>query len=89
MRFLEYYIGLLVDNAYELFWVVDDDSIIIGENAVGIAKSHGETAGFIVKPEDSRCNAITEGYHLCTQYGKDWLNQDQTSAAWALEYDWD
>ncbi len=77
------------DNAYELFWVVDDDSIIIGENAVGIAKNHGETAGFIVKPEDSRCNAITEGYHLCTQYGKDWLNQDQTSAAWALEYDWD
>ncbi len=75
-------------NAYELFWCIDDESILIGEEAIGIAKIRGERAGFIVKPGDPRCNAIDAGVHLCTQYGHEWLNQDKTTAAWALEYDW-
>ncbi len=81
----------LDDNncAYEVFWVIDEPSILIGENAVGIAKVKGEQAGFIVKPGDPRCNATRNGINLCTMYGHDWLNQDQTSGAWALEYDWD
>lgn len=81
----------LDDNncAYEIFWVINEDSILIGENAIGIAKVKGEQAGFIVKPGDTRCNATRNGVMLCTMYGDDWLNQDQTSGAWALEYDWD
>lgn len=75
--------------AYEVFWVIDEAGILIGENAVGIAKIRGEQAGFIVKPEDPRCNAKMNGVSLCTMYGHDWLNQEQTSGAWALEYDWD
>lgn len=81
----------LDDNncAYEVLWIIDEDSVLIGEDAVGIAKIHGEQAGFIVKPGDPRCNATRNGVMLCTMYGNDWLNQDQTSGAWALEYDWD
>ena len=76
-------------NAYELSWTKTIDSILIGENVVGISKHTDERAGFVVKPGDPRANHKSDGLDLCTLYGDDWLNQDKTSGAWALEYDWE
>lgn len=75
-------------NAYELSWLEDDDSILIGENVVGISKHTDERAGFMVMPGDPRCNFADEGFYFCTLYGREWLNQEKTSGAWALEHDW-
>ena len=75
-------------NAYELSWTEDQDSILIGEDVVAISKHTDERAGFVVKPGDTRANHKSDGLDLCTLYGTEWLNQEQTSGAWALEYDW-
>lgn len=75
-------------NAYELSWTKKDESVLIGENVVGISYYTDERAGFIVKPGDPRCNWISEGFSLCTLYGNEWLNQEESSGAWVLEYDW-
>ncbi len=76
------------DNAYELSWKESTESVLIGEDVVAISKHEDERAGFIVKPDDPRCNAAVCGEFFCTLYGNEWLNQEKTSGAWALEYDW-
>ena len=76
-------------EAYELSWRTKTVSVLIGEDVVGISKHTDERAGFVVKPDDPRCNAESDGFCLCTLYGDDWLNQESTSGAWALEHDWD
>lgn len=76
-------------EAYELSWRKTMASVLIGKNVVGISHYTDERAGFVVAPDDHRCNVIDGGTSLCTLYGKEWLNQNQTSGAWALELDWD
>lgn len=75
-------------NAYELSWLEKDESVLIGENVVGISYHTDERAGFVVKPGDSRGNAISDGFWICTLYGEEWLNQEESSGAWALAYNW-
>lgn len=75
-------------NAYELHWKNNGESILIGQNAVGIMKENDGTTGFIVKRGDTRCNYEDRGFHYCTQYGRGWLNQEKTNEAWALQFDW-
>lgn len=75
-------------NAYELSWTEKDESVLIGENVVGISYHTDERAGFVVKPGDPRCNVVSDGFSLCTLYGEEWLNQEESSGAWALEYNW-
>lgn len=77
-----------LNNAYELTWEKSSTSVLIGTEVVGISRHTDERAGFVVKPGDPRCNAVSDGFSLCTLYGDDWLNQEFTSGAWALEYDW-
>ena len=76
-------------NAYELSWTEDQDSILIGEDVVAISHHTDERAGFVVKPGDTRANHKSDGLDLCTLYGTEWLNQEQTSGAWAIDYDWE
>lgn len=76
-------------NAYELSWYEDTDNILIGKDVVGISKHTDERAGFVVKPGDLRCNMICGGTSLCTLYGDDWLNQKDSSGAWALGKNWE
>ena len=75
-------------NAYELSWMEKDESVLIGENVVGISYHTDERAGFVVKPGDPRCNWVSYGFSLCTLYGREWLNQEESSGDWALEHDW-
>ena len=75
-------------NAYELSWLEDNNSVLIGKDVVGISKHTDERAGFIVKPGDPRTNCTDEGFYLCTLYGREWLNQEESSGAWALEHNW-
>ncbi len=75
-------------NAYELSWTEKDESVLIGKDVVGISYHTDERAGFVVKPGDPRCNWVSDGFSLCTLYGEEWLNQEESSGAWALEYDW-
>lgn len=75
-------------EAYELSWREKTDSVLIGTDVVGISHYADERAGFVVAPGDLRCNATSNGFSLCTLYGREWMNQEQTSGAWALEYDW-
>lgn len=75
-------------EAYELTWKITAVSVLIDKDVVGISKHTDERAGFVVKPDDPRCNAVSDGFSLCTLYGREWLNQEQTSGAWALEHDW-
>lgn len=75
-------------NAYENSWLDYSGNILIGKNVVGISKYTDERAGFLVSPTDSRANSCMDGYYFCTLYGDDWLNQEASSGAWALEYDW-
>ncbi len=76
-------------EAYELSWFEKTESVLIGTDVVGISHHTDERAGFVVAPGDPRCNAISGGTSLCTLYGREWLNQEQTSGAWALEHDWE
>lgn len=75
-------------EAYELSWFEKTESVLIGTDVVGISHHTDERAGFVVTPGDPRCNAVSDGFSLCTLYGREWLNQEQTSGAWALEHDW-
>lgn len=75
-------------NAYELSWTEKDESVLIGKDVVGISYHTDERAGFVVKPGDPRCNWVSDGFWLCTLYGNEWMNQEQTSGAWALEHNW-
>lgn len=75
-------------NAYELSWQEKDESVLIGENVVGISYHTDKRAGFVVKPGDPRCNWVSYGFSLCTLYGNEWLNQEESSGAWALEHNW-
>lgn len=75
-------------EAYELSWFEKTESVLIGTDVAGISHHTDERAGFVVVPGDPRCNAIHGGTSLCTLYGKEWLNQEQTSGAWALEFGW-
>lgn len=75
-------------EAYELSWTEKTESVLIGVDVVGISHHTDERAGFVVKPDDPRCNAVSGGTSLCTLYGREWLNQEQTSGAWALEHEW-
>ena len=63
-------------EAYRCTWQ-NNDSILIGENAVGISKYIDERAGFIVKPGDPRENSMCGGTHLCTMYGEGWLKRPE------------
>lgn len=75
-------------NAYELSWTKKDESVLIGKDVVGISYYTDERAGFIVKPGDPRCNWVSDGFSICTLYGEEWLNQEESSGAWALKHDW-
>lgn len=75
-------------DAYELSWTEKDESTLIGKDVVGISYHTDERAGFIVKPGDPRCNWVSDGFSLCTLYGDEWMNQEESSGAWALEYNW-
>lgn len=75
-------------NAYELSWTKKNESVLIGKDVVGISYHTDERAGFVVKPGDPRCNWVSYGFSLCTLYGNEWLNQEESSGAWALEHNW-
>ena len=66
-------------EAYELTWKHSVESILIGEDVVGISHHTDERAGFIVKPDDPRGDSESGGLHIATGYGNGWLNYEQTS----------
>ncbi len=66
-------------EAYELTWKHSAESILIGQEVVGISHHTDERAGFIVKPDDPRGDSESGGLHIATGYGNGWLNYEQTS----------
>lgn len=66
-------------EAYELTWKHSAESILIGQEVVGISHHTDERAGFIVKPDDPRGDSESGGLHIATGYGDGWLNYEQTS----------
>ena len=66
-------------EAYELTWKQSEESILIGQEVVGISHHTDERAGFIVKPDDERADTVSGGLHISTGYGTGWLNYEKTS----------
>lgn len=56
-------------NAYRVAWMKEMKSTLIGKDVVGISQYNDERAGFLVKPDDTRCKYENDGF-----YFGEWLN---------------